>query len=76
MSLSAGLESIPYVDVFLKSKSDRYGSCFAHLALRIRAFAILTACSAFQFDWANVGEDVTCSMFQSVAKFLKSSDAY
>jgi len=56
MSLYLGLESISCVGVFLKSKSARYGSFFLLLALRIRAFAVLKACSAFPFDRANIGE--------------------
>ena len=64
----------PSVGVFLRSKKANSGSLLSAQAFFNRFLQILTAFSAFLFDWGWCGLKVLCSNFHASARFANSDE--
>ena len=64
----------PSVGVFLQSKKASSGSLLSARAFFNRFLQILTAFSAFPFDWGWCGLEVLCSNFHASANFANSDE--
>ena len=69
-----GLESSPWVGVFLCERKVWICSSFLCLLRQLKVLVSLTACSAFPLLWGYPGEDVLCSNSQLLQNALNSSD--
>ena len=74
-NLCAGDVFTPWVGLFLKSSSAKYGSVFANLLLVISRLMVWIASSTLPLLDENVGELVRCSNFHSLLKCLKASQS-